>query len=63
MLKALFTLETVACLGCCTLAPVIKIDDTTYGHILPEKVNEIMQDFLSKSLQNPNQQKAANQEK
>ncbi len=46
-----FTLETVACLGCCTLAPVIKIDDTTYGHVLPEKVNEVMQDFLSKSLQ------------
>jgi NADH:ubiquinone oxidoreductase subunit F (NADH-binding)/NADH:ubiquinone oxidoreductase subunit E/NAD-dependent dihydropyrimidine dehydrogenase PreA subunit len=46
-----FTLETVACLGCCTLAPVIKIDDTTYGHVLPEKVNEVMQDFLSKSRQ------------
>jgi NADH-quinone oxidoreductase subunit F len=46
----IFTLETVACLGCCTLAPVIKIDDTTYGHVLPEKVNEVMQDFLSKSL-------------
>ena len=46
----LFTLETVACLGCCTLAPVIKIDEITYGHILPEKVGEIMQDFLSKNL-------------
>ncbi len=45
----LFTLETVACLGCCTLAPVIKIDDTTYGHILPEKVGDVIQDFLSKS--------------
>jgi NADH:ubiquinone oxidoreductase subunit F (NADH-binding)/NADH:ubiquinone oxidoreductase subunit E/NAD-dependent dihydropyrimidine dehydrogenase PreA subunit len=53
----IFTLETVACLGCCTLAPVIKIDDTTYGHVLPEKVNEVMQDFLSKTFQ-PNQQKA-----
>jgi NADH-quinone oxidoreductase subunit F len=47
----IFTLETVACLGCCTLAPVIKIDDTTYGHILPEKVGEVMLDFLSKNLQ------------
>lgn len=45
----LFTLEKVACLGCCTLAPVIKIDETTYGHILPEKVGEVMQEFLSKN--------------
>jgi len=49
--EGIFTLETVACLGCCTLAPVIKIDDTTYGHVLPEKVNDVMQDFLSKSRQ------------
>ncbi|HNW55313.1 MAG TPA: NADH-quinone oxidoreductase subunit NuoE, partial [Bacteroidales bacterium] len=54
-----FTLETVACLGCCTLAPVIKIDDTTYGHVLPEKVNEVMQDFLSKSLQTQQKKVAA----
>lgn len=47
--EGIFTLETVACLGCCTLAPVIKIDETTYGHILPEKVGEVLQDFLSKS--------------
>jgi NADH:ubiquinone oxidoreductase subunit E len=52
----LFTLEKVACLGCCTLAPVIKIDEVTYGHILPEKVGEILQDFLSKS-GNKNQHK------
>ena len=45
----LFTLEKVACLGCCTLAPVIKIDEITYGHIQPEKVSDIMQDFLAKN--------------
>lgn len=56
--RNLFTLEKVACLGCCTLAPVIKIDEVTYGHILPEKVGEIMQEFLSKSL-NTNHQKVA----
>jgi len=27
----IFTLESVACLGCCSLAPVIMIDETTYG--------------------------------
>jgi len=55
--NGLFTLEKVACLGCCTLAPVIKIDNVTYGHILPEKVSEIIQDFLSKN-KNTKYQKA-----
>jgi len=27
----MFTLETVACLGCCGMAPVINIDDKLYG--------------------------------
>ncbi|NVO18944.1 MAG: NAD(P)H-dependent oxidoreductase subunit E [Bacteroidetes bacterium] len=43
-----FTMEKVACLGCCTLAPVVKIDQTTYGHVQPEKVGEIIKDFLSR---------------
>jgi NADH-quinone oxidoreductase subunit F len=28
-----YTLESVACLGCCSLAPVIMIDETTYGKL------------------------------
>lgn len=47
--QMLFTLEKVACLGCCTLAPVVQIDDITYGHVVNEKVGEIIQDFLSKT--------------
>jgi NADH:ubiquinone oxidoreductase subunit F (NADH-binding)/NADH:ubiquinone oxidoreductase subunit E/NAD-dependent dihydropyrimidine dehydrogenase PreA subunit len=43
-----FTLEQVACLGCCTLAPVVKIDETTYGHVKPEDVSVLLTDFLSK---------------
>lgn len=46
--KGQFTLEKVACLGCCTLAPVVKIDNTTYGHVQPEKVGEVISDFLVK---------------
>jgi NADH-quinone oxidoreductase subunit F len=42
-----FTLEKVACLGCCTLAPVVKIDEVTYGHVLPEKAGHILKDFLA----------------
>lgn len=41
-----FTLERVACLGCCTLAPVIRIDGVTYGHLTPETVARAVQDFL-----------------
>lgn len=44
--QGLFTLDKVACLGCCTIAPVVQIDDVTYGHVTTEKVPEILKDFL-----------------
>ncbi len=43
----LFTVEKVACLGCCTIAPVVQIDDITYGHLTTEKVAETLTDFIS----------------
>jgi len=43
----LFSIENVACLGCCTLAPVVQIDNKTYGHVLTSKAAEIIEDFLS----------------
>ena len=42
----LFSIEKIACLGCCTLAPVVQIDEKIYGHVLPGKVNEVIHDFL-----------------
>ncbi len=42
-----YTLEKVACLGCCTLAPVVQIDETTYGHVAPDQVGQIIEDFES----------------
>lgn len=42
----LFTIEKVACLGCCTIAPVVQIDDITYGHLTTEKVKETIDDFI-----------------
>jgi NADH-quinone oxidoreductase subunit F len=42
----LFTVEKVACLGCCTLAPAVQIEDITYGHITSEKVGPMLKDFL-----------------
>jgi NADH-quinone oxidoreductase subunit F len=43
----LFSIEEVACLGCCTLAPVIQIDEKTYGHVKPTQAEEIIKNFLS----------------
>ncbi|MGO8748840.1 MAG: NAD(P)H-dependent oxidoreductase subunit E [Thermoguttaceae bacterium] len=40
-----FTIQKVACLGCCTLAPVIQIDQITYGHVLSGMVPEVLADF------------------
>lgn len=41
-----FTIEPVACLGCCTLAPVIKVDQATSGMVDTEKVPGVIQEFL-----------------
>lgn len=38
----LFTLKNVACLGCCSLSPVMMINDETYGSLTPQKVREII---------------------
>ena len=40
-----YTLEKVSCLGCCTLAPVVQIDNITYGHVTSDKISEILSDF------------------
>jgi len=32
-------------LGCCTIAPVVQIDEITYGHVETEKVAEVLDDF------------------
>ncbi len=40
-----FSLERVACLGCCSLAPVIMIDDTVYGNLTRQKVKEILHEY------------------
>jgi NADH-quinone oxidoreductase subunit E len=44
----LFTVEEVACLGCCSLAPVLMIGDVTYGNLNVEKTREILDDYRGK---------------
>jgi len=54
----LFSIEKIACLGCCTLAPVVQIDEKIYGHVLPGKVNEVIGDFLAQSEQEEREAKS-----
>ncbi|MFC2154974.1 NAD(P)H-dependent oxidoreductase subunit E [Acidobacteriota bacterium] len=42
-----FTLQEVACLGCCTLAPVVQIDHVTYGKVKSGGVAQVVEDFLT----------------
>ncbi|MDC7226249.1 MAG: NADH-quinone oxidoreductase subunit NuoE [Spirochaetales bacterium] len=41
----LFTLESVACLGCCSLAPVVMINDSIYGKLNPAKMGKILKEY------------------
>ena len=44
-----FTVESVACLGCCTLAPVIQVDQTTFGRVTPRSVPQVIAESLAGS--------------
>jgi NADH-quinone oxidoreductase subunit E len=41
----LFTFTVVACLGCCSLAPVLMIDEQTYGRMTPQKVRKLLRQY------------------
>ncbi len=40
-----FSIEVVRCLGACGLAPVIVVDEETYGAVTPKKVAEILEEY------------------
>ena len=40
-----FTLETVACIGACGLAPVFMVNDETHGRLTPESVGPILDKY------------------
>jgi NADH-quinone oxidoreductase subunit E len=44
----LFTLETVACLGCCSLAPVMMIGENTYGKLSGKKAVDVVKTIKRK---------------
>lgn len=41
----LFTLEKVACLGACGLAPAMVVDGTTYGRLTPKAALDVLQRY------------------
>jgi len=41
----MFTVESVACLGCCSLAPVIMINDETHGRLSPDTARSVIREF------------------
>jgi NADH-quinone oxidoreductase subunit F len=48
-----FTIEPVACLGCCTLAPVARISHETFGHVQAERVPALLRAFLDSQTDDP----------
>lgn len=40
-----FSLETVRCLGCCGLSPVVMIDGKIYGHMNQEKASKVLKRY------------------
>jgi len=41
----LFTLINVACLGCCSLSPVMTVNDETYGKLTPANTKDIIREI------------------
>ncbi len=40
-----YTIQKVACIGCCSLAPAVQIDGVTYANVGPESIDATMRDF------------------
>jgi NADH-quinone oxidoreductase subunit E len=47
-----FSLVSVACLGCCSLAPVIMIRDETFGNLNTDKIKKAIRKFSNKEKTN-----------
>jgi len=41
----LFTLESVRCLGCCSLGPVLRVDDDIHGRITSDMAGKIVERY------------------
>lgn len=48
----LFTVETVACLGACGLAPVVVVDEQVYGQMTPASAVKVIEEVIAKETEN-----------
>jgi NADH-quinone oxidoreductase subunit E len=52
-----FTLESVNCLGCCALGPVMMVNEEYHGKLIPSKVTEILRQYQRKDIEEPNEKR------
>jgi NADH-quinone oxidoreductase subunit F len=45
--QGIFTVEKVACLGCCMLAVAVQVDESIYAHVTPSNVRVVIDDILA----------------
>jgi NADH-quinone oxidoreductase subunit E len=44
-LELKFSLQTVNCLGCCALGPVLEIDGKTHGKVAPAQMADVLKNY------------------
>ena len=47
----IFTYMAVACLGCCSLAPALMVDDQTYGRLTPQTTRKLLRQYRRNAAQ------------
>ena len=58
----LYNLERVACVGCCSMAPVVVVDDVVEGKVTPTRVDGIMLALNEEVKKDEKEQKAERKE-
>lgn len=49
-----YTIQKVACLGCCSLAPALKIEEVTYANVGIDSVTPVFEDFVKREAEAKN---------
>jgi NADH:ubiquinone oxidoreductase subunit E len=47
----MFSLQVVRCIGCCALAPAMRINEDTYGRLIPDHIPKILKSYEELSAQ------------
>jgi NADH-quinone oxidoreductase subunit E len=55
----LFTLEVVRCIGCCALAPALRVGDDTFGRVTPAMIPKILKSYAESYGQEDEEEEAA----